>query len=70
MGPSDLAARYRQFAAKCVAVARGMTSQSEKLSMLDMAQAWLILADQALKNEGLAITERQRDADVPRSTPR
>jgi len=50
MGPSELAARYREYAAKCIAVAQGLQGEAEKLSLLDMAQAWLALADLALRN--------------------
>jgi hypothetical protein len=57
MGPS--AARYREYAAKCVAMANERDG-TDKLSMLDMAQAWLDLAEQALRNERFQV--RLRDA--------
>jgi hypothetical protein len=50
MSPANLAARYRAFAAKCVVVAQNMANASEKLALIDMAQAWIDLADQAEKN--------------------
>ena len=48
-----MAARYREYAAKCTAVAQGLQGAAEKLALLDMAQAWLVLAEQALRNERL-----------------
>lgn len=68
MGPSELAARYREYAAKCIAVANERASAAEKLSMLDMAQAWIDLADQALKNERLQTVYETPEAPV--HTPR
>jgi hypothetical protein len=53
MGPSEMATRYREYAAKCIAVAQGLQGEAEKLALLDMAQAWRALADQALRNESL-----------------
>ena len=51
MEPSEVAARYREYAAKCVAVAQNLQDTAEKVSMLNMAQAWIKLADLALRNE-------------------
>lgn len=55
MTPAEFAARYRAFAAKCVTVAQGLQDTSEKLALIDMAQAWIALADQAERNEKLAV---------------
>lgn len=52
MGPSELAARYREYAATCIDLAHGQSAPSEKLWLLDMAQSWIDLADLTLKNEG------------------
>lgn len=64
MSPRELAARYREFAAKCVTVAQRMETPAEKLALLDMAQAWLLLAEQALKNESLLVVY---EAQTPRA---
>lgn len=56
MGPSELAARYRKYAAECTVIAQCLQGATERLSMLHMAQAWLALADQALRNESLQKT--------------
>ena len=37
--------RYRQYAANCVRAAQEAANQTTRLSLLDMAQAWLMLAD-------------------------
>jgi hypothetical protein len=55
MSPADLAARYREYATTCVAMAQSLESADEKLVLLDMAQAWIALAKQAEKNEGMVL---------------
>lgn len=37
--------RYRQYAANCVRAAQEAANQTTRLSLLDMAQVWLMLAD-------------------------
>lgn len=37
--------RYRQYAANCVRAAQEAANQTTKLSLLDVAQVWLMLAD-------------------------
>jgi putative NADH-flavin reductase len=61
MGPSELAARSREYAAKCVAMAQERDG-TDKLSMLDMAQAWLDLAEQALRNERFQVVYETPEA--------
>jgi hypothetical protein len=41
---------YRAHAATCVQLARENTDSEIKIALLDMARAWLNLADQAEKN--------------------
>lgn len=55
MGPSELAARNREYAAKCIALAQNQDVQTEKLWLINMAQSWIDLVDQALRNEGLQV---------------
>lgn len=43
---------YRLYAAHCVEIARQVTSPNSRAALLTMAQAWLVLADQADKNRG------------------
>jgi hypothetical protein len=51
MSQAELAARYREYASKCVAFSQGLEQAHEKLVLLNMAQAWIALAEQAQKNE-------------------
>ena len=46
MTPTELAARYRGYAAKLLIVAQKQESTSDKLTLIDMAQAWAELAEQ------------------------
>jgi hypothetical protein len=55
MSPKEIAARYREHAASCIKVAAGLSEISNKLMLLDMAHAWIALAEQAEKNEALAV---------------
>lgn len=50
MSAGDMAARYREYAADCIKVAAGLSETVSKMRLLDMAKAWLDLADQAEKN--------------------
>lgn len=49
--PAELASRYRSYAANCVALSQSHDDAGEKLLLLDMAQAWMALAEQAERNE-------------------
>jgi hypothetical protein len=42
--------QYRLHALECFRIAEGTTSSRHKISLLDMAQSWLLLAGQAEKN--------------------
>ena len=55
MTPAELAARYREYAARCMIMAQRQENANEKLAMLDMAQAWADLAGLAEKNESIAV---------------
>ena len=41
--------RYRSYAAKCVAISRNISDPTGKLVLLEMAQSWLKLAEQAVE---------------------
>jgi hypothetical protein len=49
MLPSELAAFYCVYADRCIELAPRISDPSAKATMLNMAQAWLVLADQAGK---------------------
>ncbi len=50
VSPAELAHRYREHAAHCLKIAQDVADLRSKLSLLDMAQAWVALAEQAEKN--------------------
>ena len=47
---NDKAESYQANASKCVRLARNASDIHSKLTFLEMARAWLLLADRALKN--------------------
>lgn len=49
MAESDDAAAYRKCALDCVEMAKSIESPAHKLALLEMAQAWMKLADKAEK---------------------
>jgi len=50
MAVSELVAAYRLHSAHCTEIAQRSRDPEIKLTLLTMAQAWLTLADQAIKN--------------------
>ena len=42
-----LVERYRSYAAKCIKISRNVSDPTGKLVLLEMAQSWLKLAEQA-----------------------
>jgi hypothetical protein len=50
MSQLDAAEEYRRRAHHCVELARAVAGPEDKLSLLEMAQAWLRLAEQATRN--------------------
>jgi hypothetical protein len=50
MSDSEVVAAYRLHAAKCIEIAHRSSDLESKLVLLDMAQSWLALAEQAIKN--------------------
>jgi len=60
--------RYRSYAARCIAISRNVSDPAGKLVLLEMAQSWLKLAEQAaagaetaVANENAATSALQRD---------
>ena len=60
----DEAATYRQHAAHCLELARDTSDVPRRRALLDMAQVWLDLADQAEKNAGTDLVY-----ETPRAPP-
>jgi hypothetical protein len=50
MTPGELAARYRDYALRCLLFAKQQDNVSDELVLIDMAQTWAGLADYAEKN--------------------
>jgi hypothetical protein len=50
----EIAVRYRQYAAQCVRAAQQVADRSIRNSLLDMAQVWIALADQAERSSRTA----------------
>jgi hypothetical protein len=47
---SNPVARYRLYAAECVRLAQDVSVLKQKLTLMEMAQNWLALAEQARQN--------------------
>jgi hypothetical protein len=50
MSANEFASRYRLHAAHCVEFAERSSDAEGRLALLAMAQSWLALAEQAVKN--------------------
>jgi hypothetical protein len=44
--------RYRSYAARCIKISQNIADPSGKLVLLEMAQAWLNLAEQVAESAG------------------
>jgi hypothetical protein len=65
MAITELVERHRQYAAHCIEIAKQLPNTSGKLVLLDMAQSWLALAEQAAKN---AETVLVYETPIPKQT--
>lgn len=64
-----MSALYRYFAARCLDIARHQKEPAKKLALLDMAQAWLKLAEQAEKNHEAPTLVYETPEPRQRTTP-
>ena len=55
MQGAALVERYRSYAARCIAISRNVSDPAGKLVLLEMAQSWLKLAEQAAEGAETAI---------------
>ncbi len=55
MSPVELIATYRLNAALCVEIANECSLPGRKIALLNMAQAWIALAEQVNKNSGVVL---------------
>jgi hypothetical protein len=65
MAVSELVAAYRLRSAQCMQIAQRSNDQEIKFALLDMAQSWLALAEQAAKN---AQTVLVYETPIPKQT--
>jgi hypothetical protein len=65
MTPAELAVRYRGYAAQCCIVAQRQDNAGDKLALVNMAQAWVALAEHMEKNESLFALYEALDSDRP-----
>jgi hypothetical protein len=49
MGMNEVG-RYREYAANCLNIAQNTADPNAKLTLLDMAQVWIVLAQEAERN--------------------
>lgn len=56
MPPAQLATHYRGYAAQSLILAQRQDRAGDKLTLINMAQAWLALAEQMEKNESSGVT--------------
>jgi len=52
--------RYRKQAADCIKTAQATADPTAKLALIDMAQVWIMLADEAEQNGGLVLDRAAR----------
>jgi hypothetical protein len=55
MTPAELTARCQHYAAECWFFAQSQDNAGDRLTLIDMAQTWLALADCVGKNECLFV---------------
>jgi hypothetical protein len=65
MQGAALVERYRSYAAKCVTISRNLPSPTGKLVLLEMAQSWLKLAEEAIAGAETAIESAVPDPAQP-----
>jgi hypothetical protein len=69
MTVSELVAAYRLHSAQCVKIAHRSADPEIKLALLNMAQSWIALAQQAAKNsEAVLIYETPGADPTPHSS--
>ena len=64
MSPTELVACYRLYASNCMEFAQEL-APGRRLALLDIAQAWLNLADQVAKNSGTVLVYETPSPPLP-----
>ena len=65
MSPAELVACYRLYASNCMECAQELAPE-RKLALLNIAQAWLNLADQVAKNSETVLVYETPSPSLPR----
>jgi hypothetical protein len=65
-GSAVSADQYRLYALECFRIAEGTADSRHRISLLNMAQSWLLLAQQAEKNR---TTDLVNETPLPASRP-
>jgi hypothetical protein len=66
MASSEAAVFYRLYASHCLEIAQDTAIPDRKAALLDMAQAWLMLAEQVDKNSDVVLVyEAPRPTAIP-----
>jgi hypothetical protein len=59
--------RYRACAAKCIRISRNIPDTAEKLVLLEMAQSWLKLAEQAAQSANTPVGHETAVSAAPQN---
>ena len=68
MSPTELVACYRLYASNCMECAQELAPE-RKLALLNIAQAWLNLADQVAKNSETVLVYETPSVPRPPAPP-
>jgi hypothetical protein len=68
MGMNEVG-RYREYAANCLNIAQNTADPNAKLTLLDMAQVWIVLAEEAERNGGLRLNPMTRKSSTRPGNP-
>ena len=55
MSPGQVIACYRLYAAHCIEIARELPGSGRKIALLNMAQVWIALADEAERKASVEV---------------
>jgi hypothetical protein len=65
MRGAEFIERYRSYAARCVKISRNIPNPAGKLVLLEMAQAWLKLAEDAAEDAETPLLHEPALPDMP-----
>lgn len=68
MQRAELVQRYRSYAARCLKISRNISDPAGKLMLLEMAQSWLKLAEEAVERAETVVVHETAVSDAPQSS--